>query len=145
VLRDIETLNHWAVEGRLEISAISLHAYPYVQENYTLLPHGASMGDGYGPMVVVPAGTAASFSGLGPDVKIAIPGTMTSAFLALNLWNGSRVTNYVVVPFDEIPAYVREGKADAGLLIHEGQLTYKDDGLDLVVDLGVWFGQETGG
>ena len=141
VLRDIETLNRWALEGRLEITALSLHAYPYVQDKYTLLPHGASMGDGYGPIVVSRVGEAPADL---TAARIAIPGEMTTAFLTLNLYAG-RLTNYVVVPFDEIPAYVREGKADAGLLIHEGQLTYREDGLELVVDLGVWWQELTGG
>jgi 1,4-dihydroxy-6-naphthoate synthase len=144
ILKDIETLNRWAVEGRLEITAISLHAYPYVQQHYRLLPHGASMGDGYGPMIVCRDGEKDTIGDL-TQLKIAIPGTMTTAFLALNLYAGSRITNFEVVPFDEIPAYVREGKADLGLLIHEGQLTYREDGLDLIADLGVWFGELTGG
>lgn len=146
VLKDIETLNKWALEGRLEITALSLHAYPYVQDKYLLLPHGASMGDGYGPMLVCRPETPAPADPA--TMSIAIPGTMTSAWLELNLWmlekHGVKPTNFTVVEFDEIPAYVREGKADFGLLIHEGQLTYEADGLELVVDLGVWWKEETG-
>lgn len=143
VLEDIETLNRWGLEGRLEITALSLHAFPYVQDKYRLLPHGASMGDGYGPIVVARDGEA-------PDdldtACIAIPGEMTTAFLALNLFRGRGGNDtYVTVPFDEIPQYVREGKADAGLLIHEGQLTYANEGLELIVDLGIWWRDLTGG
>jgi 1,4-dihydroxy-6-naphthoate synthase len=145
--RDIETLNTWALEGRLEVTAISLHAYPYVQEHYTLLPHGASMGDGYGPILVCRPGTTRPTDA--SRVRVAIPGTLTTAWLTLNLWGietlGGRFTDFVVVPFDEIGQYVLDGKADVGLLIHEGQLTYQRDGLGLIVDLGVWFGELTGG
>lgn len=145
--RDIETLNHWALDGRLEVTAISLHAYPYVQDRYALLPHGASMGDGYGPLIVTRAGVDATT--LSPSSTIAIPGTMTTAWLAANLWAierwDERFTNFAVVAFDEIPAYVGVGKADAGLLIHEGQLTFERDGLAQVEDLGIWFGSLTGG
>ena len=145
VLKDIQTLNEWALEGRLEITAISLHAYPYVQDKYMILPHGASMGDGYGPVLVCPQGAEVPADPTG--MKIAIPGRMTSAWLELNLWGlenfDSRFTDWVEVPFDEIPEYVLSGKADAGLLIHEGQLTYRDQGLDDIVDLGVWWQQTT--
>jgi 1,4-dihydroxy-6-naphthoate synthase len=147
VLKDIETLNKWGLEGRLEITALSLHAYPYVQDKYVLLPHGASMGDGYGPIVVCRPGTELPSDPA--QLKVAIPGTMTSAFLELNLWMlekfGARATDVTVVEFDEIPQYVLDGKADFGLLIHEGQLTYEKDGLELVVDLGVWWAELTGG
>ncbi len=148
VLRDIETLNRWALEGRLEVTAISLHAYPYLQDRYTLLPHGASMGDGYGPVLVRAAGN--EIGEVRPrEHTVAIPGTMTSAWLELNLWShetfGERWASWVEVPFDEIPAYVAAGKADMGLLIHEGQLTYEQDGLACVVDLGVWWAERTGG
>ncbi len=154
VLKDIETLNQWGLEGRLEITALSLHAYPYLQDKYLLLPHGASMGDGYGPMLVCRddhpnPGEPGFPENPVTESTVAIPGTMTSAWLELNLWaienSGSRWTNFVVVPFDEIPAYVREGKADFGLLIHEGQLTYKEDGLACVIDLGVWWRDTTDG
>lgn len=148
VLRDIETLNRWALESRLEVTAISLHAYPYLQDRYTLLPHGASMGDGYGPVLVRDA--ARQLDEVQPQVQtIAIPGRMTSAWLELNLWAleelGHRWVSWVEVPFDEIPEYVLAGKADMGLLIHEGQLTYESDGLACVVDLGVWWAERTDG
>jgi 1,4-dihydroxy-6-naphthoate synthase len=119
VLRDIQTLNEWALEGRLEVTAISLHAYPFVQERYVLLPHGASMGAGYGPIVV--ACDSLTDDDL-RDAEIAVPGRMTTAFLALRLYLGD--FRYREVPFDRIPDEVLSGRADAGLLIHEGQLTY---------------------
>lgn len=139
VLRDIQTLNEWALEGRLEVTALSLHAYPFVQDRYLLLPHGASMGSGYGPIVV---GRRA----LTPDelrgVEIAVPGRMTTAFLVLRLVLGDFA--YRVVPFDEIVDEVRAGRAEAGLLIHEGQLTYEAEGLAKLADLGEWWLLETG-
>jgi 5,8-dihydroxy-2-naphthoate synthase len=136
VLRDIQTLNEWALEGRLEVTALSLHAYPFVQERYVLLPHGASMGSGYGPIVVAREPVALK------EVEIAVPGTMTTAFLALRLAIGD--FRYREVPFDRILDEVREGEADAGLLIHEGQLTYESAGLQKVLDLGEWWLEETG-
>jgi 1,4-dihydroxy-6-naphthoate synthase len=139
VLRDIQTLNEWALEGRLEVTAISLHAYPFVQERYVLLPHGASMGSGYGPIVV--ARDALVREDL-RDIEIAIPGRMTTAFLVLRMAIGE--FRYRVVPFDEIIGEVTSGRADAGLLIHEGQLTYEAEGLRKVVDLGEWWLLETG-
>ena len=139
LLRDIQTLNEWALEGRLEVTAISLHAYPFVQDRYVLLPHGASMGSGYGPIVV--AREPLSRERL-REIEIAVPGTMTTAFLALRLCVGD--FRYRVVPFDEILDEVKGGRADAGLLIHEGQLTYADEGLAKVVDLGEWWLLETG-
>jgi 5,8-dihydroxy-2-naphthoate synthase len=139
VLRDIQTLNEWALEGRLEVTAISLHAYPFVQDRYVLLPHGASMGSGYGPVVV--SRRRMTKEGL-RDVEIAVPGTMTTAFLVLRLYLGD--FEYRVVPFDEILDAVKDGEADAGLLIHEGQLTYAAEGLKKVVDLGEWWLLETG-
>jgi 1,4-dihydroxy-6-naphthoate synthase len=139
VLRDIQTLNEWALEGRLEVTAISLHAYPFVQERYVLLPHGASMGSGYGPVAV--AREPMSKEQL-RDVEIAVPGRMTTAFLVLRLYLGD--FRYRVVPFDEILDEVTSGRADAGLLIHEGQLTYASLGLQKVVDLGEWWLLETG-
>ncbi len=154
VLSDIETLNRWALEGRLEITALSLHAYPYVQDKYTLLPHGASMGDGYGPVLVCRndypnPGEEGFPEDPRTGMKVAIPGEMTSAWLELNIWSnqylGGRWENFVVVPFDEIPQYVLDGKADVGLLIHEGQLTYESMGLSAVTDLGVWWRDETDG
>jgi 5,8-dihydroxy-2-naphthoate synthase len=140
VLRDIQTLNEWALEGRLEVTALSLHAYPFVQDKYVLLPHGASMGSGYGPIVVTREPLDAARL---REVEIAVPGKMTTAFLVLRLFLGSDF-RYRVVPFDEIIDEVRAGRADAGLLIHEGQLTYADEGLQKVVDLGEWWLLETG-
>jgi 1,4-dihydroxy-6-naphthoate synthase len=137
VLQDIQTLNEWALEGRLEVSALSLHAYPFVQEQYVLLPHGASMGFGYGPVVVSrePVDLRA--------VEIAVPGKMTTAFLTLRLHLGGDF-KYREIPFDQILDEVSSGRADAGLLIHEGQLTYGAIGLQKVVDLGEWWLGETG-
>jgi 1,4-dihydroxy-6-naphthoate synthase len=139
VLRDIQTLNQWALEGKLEVTAISLAAYPLVQERYVLLPHGASMGSGYGPIVVSQQKLArADLS----DIEIAVPGELTTAFLVLRMCIGS--FRYRVVPFDQIIDEVQSGRARAGLLIHEGQLTYEADGLQKVVDLGEWWLLETG-
>ena len=140
VLRDIRTLNEWALAGRLEVTAISLHAYPFVHERYVILPHGASMGSGYGPVVV--ARRPMSRDEL-RDVEIAVPGRMTTAFLVLRLYLG-RDYHFREVPFDEIIDEVKAGRAAAGLLIHEGQLTYEAHGLDRVVDLGEWWLLETG-
>jgi 1,4-dihydroxy-6-naphthoate synthase len=139
VLRDIQTLNEWAIEGRLEVTAISLAAYPHVQEAYVLLPHGASMGSGYGPIVV--SRKELSTSDL-RDVEIAVPGELTTAFLVLRMC--LRRFRYREVPFDQIIDEVVAGRADAGLLIHEGQLTYGSAGLKKVVDLGEWWLLETG-
>lgn len=139
VLSDIETLNRAAFEGRYEVTAVSFHAYAYLSDRYALLPHGASMGDGYGPKVVVRADGPASLEG----VTIAIPGTLTSAWLALQLYHPGLACE--VVPFDQILEAVRDGKAEAGLIIHEGQLTYADEGLRQLVDLGEWWGDRTGG
>ena len=142
VLSDIETLNKKALEGVYEVSAVSIHAFPYIADKYALLSSGASMGDNYGPMVV-------SKNSISPeklkDVKIAVPGTLTSAFLALSLFLETNKFNYEVVPFDEIIPAVKEGKYEAGLIIHEGQLTYKDEGLNCIVDLGKWWYEKTGG
>lgn len=144
ILQDIQTLNERATRGELDISAISIHAYPYVADQYALLPSGASMGDGYGPMLVAKAV-------LSPDEiggkRIAIPGKMTSAFLALQLYlrrKGDEL-DYVVVPFDEIFEAVNDGRAEVGLIIHEGQLTYADAGLCLCEDLGRWWKAENDG
>lgn len=141
VLQDIQTLNERATRGELDITAISIHAYAYVSHQYALLPSGASMGDGYGPILVAPE----TFSR--DEIarkRMAIPGTMTSAFLALQLWLGKpgNELDYVVVPFDQIFAAVRTGKADIGLIIHEGQLTYANEGLAVCEDLGAWWGRE---
>src|ERR1700690_2502459 len=144
ILQDIQTLNERATRGELDITAISLHAYAYVSDQYALLPSGASMGDGYGPMLV--AGQKFSRTEMARQ-KIAVPGTMTSAFLALQLWLGksAKEFDYVVVPFDQIFKTVRAGKADVGLIIHEGQLTYQSEGLVVCEDLGVWWGKENPG
>ena len=144
ILQDIQTLNERASRGELDITAISIHAYAYVSPNYALLPSGASMGDGYGPMLV-----AKEIYPLAEIRKkrIAVPGTMTSAFLALQLWMGlpAKDIDYVVVPFDRIFETVRAGRADVGLIIHEGQLTYLEQGLRLCQDLGIWWGSENEG
>lgn len=143
ILQDIQTLNERATRGELDVSAISIHAYAYVSQQYALLPSGASMGDGYGPMLVAKERYSADQIAL---KKIAVPGTMTSAFLALQLWLGKKASelNYVVVPFDQIFAAVRDGKAEVGLIIHEGQLTYRDQGLQLCEDLGLWWNRTEG-
>jgi 1,4-dihydroxy-6-naphthoate synthase len=140
VLRDIQTLNEWALEGRLETTAISLHAYPYVQDRYAVLPHGASMGSGYGPVVV--ANEPLIREQL-QSAEIAVPGRMTTAFLVLRLYLGGDFA-YREVPFDRILDEVKSGRAEAGLLIHEGQLTYGAEGLQKAVDLGEWWLLETG-
>jgi len=139
VLTDIETLNRWAMEGKLPVTALSLHAYAYVADRYALLPHGASMGRRYGPIVV-------SQRPLSPEAlrreTIAIPGTLTTAYLALKVCVGE--FSYAVLPFDQILGAVVEGRYGAGLLIHEGQLTYQDHGLVNSLDLGVWWHDRTG-
>lgn len=144
ILQDIQTLNERATRGELDISAISIHAYAYVSDQYALLPSGASMGDGYGPMLV--AKEKYSKEELATK-KIAVPGLMTSAFLALQLYLGRKgdEIDHIVVPFDQIFQTVREGRADVGLIIHEGQLTYKDQGLVLCEDMGIWWGRENDG
>jgi len=144
ILQDIQTLNERATRGELDISAISIHAYAHVSDKYALLPSGASMGDGYGPMLVAKQKfSREEIAGR----KIAVPGTMTSAFLALQLYLGlpASALNYIVAPFDEIFQTVRSGAADIGLIIHEGQLTYRDQGLVLCEDLGIWWGRENDG
>ncbi len=144
ILQDIQTLNERATRGELDISAISIHAYAFVSDQYALLPSGASMGDGYGPMLVAKRPMSRD------DIaraRIAVPGRMTSAFLALQLWLGkpARDFEHVVVPFDEIFRAVREDRADVGLIIHEGQLTYRNEGLECCADLGIWWGRENDG
>ncbi len=139
-LEDIQTLNERATRGELHISAVSIHAYAHVSDKYALLPCGASMGDGYGPMLVT-AGDA-DMRDL-RDKTIAVPGKMTSAFLALQLLLGAEF-RHVVVPFDEIFDAVKSGRADLGLIIHEGQLTYERVGFRKLVDLGEWWKRETG-
>ena len=140
VLSDIETLNRAAFDGKYEVTAVSFHAFAHLSDKYALLPHGASMGDNYGPIVVAKQGSGPSAV---KGSKIAIPGTLTTAYLALRLYEPD--FEYVVVPFDEIQQAVLDGKAEAGLLIHEGQLTYQDEGLRKIVDLGEWWAEKTGG
>jgi 5,8-dihydroxy-2-naphthoate synthase len=140
VLKDIQTLNQIAMTTReYDVTAVSFHAYAYIADHYLLLPHGASIGDGYGPILVAreqfPLDQIAS-------KRIAVPGTLTSAFLALRLHTPD--FEYSVVPFDQIIDEVVKGEYDAGLLIHEGQLTYQEDGLVKVLDLGEWWKRETG-
>jgi 1,4-dihydroxy-6-naphthoate synthase len=139
VLSDIETLNRAAFEGKYEVTAVSFHAFAHLADKYALLPHGASMGDRYGPIVVSRTDGVAEVK----ERKIAIPGTLTTAYLALRLYEPD--FDYVVVPFDRIQQAVMNRQADAGLLIHEGQLTYADEGLRKVVDLGEWWADHTGG
>ena len=141
-LGDIESLNRRALAGELEVTAVSLHAYAYLTDRYALLAHGASIGDRYGPRIVsrepAPANPRAALR----ERLVAVPGELTTAFLALRLYQpGAR---HVVVPFDQIEAFVAAGDADAGLLIHEGQLTFADRGLHLWADMGEWWHHETG-
>jgi 1,4-dihydroxy-6-naphthoate synthase len=139
VLQDIQTLNEWALEGRLEATAISLHAYPFVQDRYVLLPHGASIGSGYGPILVAREPLTSNQL---RDAEIVVPGRMTTAFLTLRLALGD--FGHRELPFDRILDEVASGRADAGLVIHEGQLTYEEAGLHKVLDLGEWWLLETG-
>ena len=157
ILQDIQTLNERATRGELDITAVSIHAYARVSDKYALLPSGASMGDGYGPMLVAKQ----KFSRAEIlKKKIAVPGTMTSAFLALQLWLGEMGSsrcddrtaqravptfNHVVVPFDQIFSAVKNGTAEVGLIIHEGQLTYQNEGLVVCEDLGAWWGRQNVG
>ncbi len=139
VLDGIQSLNQRALRGEYEVTAVSFHAYAYLADRYALLPHGASMGDGYGPMVVTrDACRADDLRGK----RIAVPGTLTTAFLALRLWDPA--LSHVVLPFDEIMDAVMAGAVDAGLIIHEGQVTYDSLGFHKVVDLGEWWLRETG-
>jgi 1,4-dihydroxy-6-naphthoate synthase len=139
VLEDIQSLNEKAMHGRYEVTAISFHAFAYVADKYALLPHGASIGDNYGPIVVSREPHAAEdLSGL----KVAIPGLLTSAFLALRIFNPA--FEYEVIPFDQIIKAVEDGRCDAGLLIHEGQLFYESLGLHKIIDLGEWWHERTG-
>jgi 1,4-dihydroxy-6-naphthoate synthase len=152
ILQDIQTLNERATRGELDITAVSIHAYARVSDQYALLPGGASMGDGYGPMLVAKHKFSRAEMA---KKKIAVPGTMTSAFLALQLWLGCEKTSniehrtpnfeFIVVPFDQIFQAVRSGAADVGLIIHEGQLTYQNEGLVVCEDLGAWWGRENDG
>ena len=144
-LMDIETLNRRALRGELEVSAISLHAYAYLLDRYALLPSGCSMGDRYGPMIVARRPMALEEL---KTVKLAIPGTLTTAYLTLRLLLSSLGKRdepaHELVPFDQIIPAVAEGRFDAGLIIHEGQLTFQNQGLHLVADLGVWWQERTG-
>ncbi len=139
VLEDIQTLNERAFRGEYEVTAVSFHAYAYLSERYALLPHGASMGDGYGPMIV-------AREPMSPETlrgkRIAVPGKLTTAVLALGLWRPG--LDQVVVPFDQIPDAVLARRVDAGLIIHEGQVTFRKQGLYKIIDLGEWWGAETG-
>lgn len=139
LLRDIQTLNEEAMQGTYDVTAISFHAYAYVADKYALLPHGASIGDNYGPIVV---SRQPATPGDIAKLKIAVPGKLTSAFLALRIFNPN--FEYVVVPFDKIIDAVRDGSCDAGLLIHEGQLFYESLGLHKVLDLGEWWHKRHG-
>ncbi len=138
-LKDIQTLNEDAKKGVFDVTAVSFHAYAYLSDKYALLPHGASIGDKYGPIVVSREPRKAEDI---PNIKIGIPGELTSAFLALKIYNQD--FEYEVIPFDEIIEAVQKGRVDAGLLIHEGQLFYKQIGLDKVLDLGEWWFEKTG-
>jgi len=139
-LQDIETLNQRALHGELELTAVSLHGYAHMTDMYALCACGASMGDNYGPMVVArKPGIVESLR----EKRIAVPGTLTTAFLTLKLLLGDEFT-FEVHPFDQILDLVQEGRVDAGLIIHEGQLTYAEQGLSLIVDLGEWWHKETG-
>jgi 1,4-dihydroxy-6-naphthoate synthase len=139
VLQDIQTLNQRARRGEYEVTAISFHAYPHIADRYAILPHGASIGDGYGPMIVArEAWEPADLRGR----RIAVPGTLTTAFLVLQLWKPD--LEHVVIPFDRIMDAVIAGEVDAGLIIHEGQITYESLGLHRVLDLGAWWLAETG-
>jgi 1,4-dihydroxy-6-naphthoate synthase len=139
-LQDIETLNQRALKGELEVTAVSIHAYAYLSDRYALLPHGASMGDRYGPKLVARDAPAAAASVRGK--RIAVPGLLTSAYLALRLFEPD--FEPVVTPFDQIDEAVINGDVDLGLLIHEGQLTYEEQGLHLVADMGAWWFEQTG-
>ena len=139
VLKDIQTLNEEAMRGTYDVTAISFHAYAYIAEKYVLLPHGASIGENYGPVLVSREPTKPEEIS---SLKVAVPGTLTSAFLALRIFNPE--FEYEVVPFDEIIEAVQQGSCDAGLLIHEGQLFYESIGLHKLVDLGEWWHQRTG-
>jgi 1,4-dihydroxy-6-naphthoate synthase len=140
VLSDIETLNREAHSGTYEVTAVSIHAYAYLDDRYALLASGASMGDGYGPVLI--AREEIPIERIG-SIKVAIPGTLTSAALALKMWNPNLATT--VLPFDAIGPAVGAGEVDAGVVIHEGQLTWQDEGFVNLVDLGVWWAEETDG
>ena len=141
-LADIESLNRRALAGELEVTAVSIHAYAYLADRYAMLAHGASIGDRYGPRIVARAPAPSDPRRALADLLVAVPGELTTAFLALRLYQPA--ARHVVVPFDAIEDHVLAGKADAGLLIHEGQLTFADRGLHLWTDLGEWWHAETG-
>jgi 1,4-dihydroxy-6-naphthoate synthase len=140
VLSDIETLNREAFEGTYEVTAVSIHAYAHLDDRYALLASGASMGDGYGPVLVARQGVERDDLA---SMKVAIPGRLTSAALALKMWDPALQT--VIMPFDEIMPAVNSGEVDAGVVIHEGQLTWEDEGFAKIVDLGVWWAEENDG
>jgi 1,4-dihydroxy-6-naphthoate synthase len=142
-LEDIETLNRRALTGDYDITAVSIHGYAFVADKYALLNHGASMGEGYGPRIVAREAFGLDALQKGKGKRLAIPGEWTSAHLATQMRIGEY--DYEIVEFDQIPAAVAEGRFDAGVLIHEGQLTFQELGLVLLDDLGVWWGGETGG
>ena len=139
LLADIETLNRAAFEGKYEVSAVSFNAYTHLTDRYLLLPHGSSMGDDYGPIVVARTDGPSTTKG----IRVAVPGELTTAFLTLRIYDPD--VEYLVMPFDRIQGAVRRGEIAAGLLIHEGQLTYQDEGLKKIVDLGEWWAERTGG
>lgn len=141
-LADIESLNRRALAGELEVTAVSLHAYAFLADRYALLAHGASIGDRYGPRIVARDPAPAHPQRELAERTIAVPGELTTAFLTLRMYQPA--ARHVVVPFDQIEEFVASGQADAGLLIHEGQLTFADRGLHLWVDLGAWWHEETG-
>jgi len=150
ILQDIQTLNERATRGELHITAISIHAYAYVMDKYAMLPSGASMGDGYGPMLIANGREGLAENASDDEIKawlkgkrIAVPGKMTSAYLALQLYLGKDFES-VVVPFDQIFDHVRSGESPVGLIIHEGQLTYERDGFKLIRDFGQWWKDATG-
>jgi 1,4-dihydroxy-6-naphthoate synthase len=144
VLSDIESLNRAAFEGRYEVTAVSFHAFAHLQDKYALLPHGASMGDKYGPILVSKTSFPALANGGSlKGLKVGVPGRLTSAFLTLQMYDPS--FDFEIIPFDEIQDAVQNGRVDAGLLIHEGQLTYASEGLHKIVDLGEWWFERTGG
>jgi 1,4-dihydroxy-6-naphthoate synthase len=139
VLEDIQSLNQRALRGEYEVTAVSFHAYAYLADRYALLPHGASMGENYGPMIIARQPWQPSDL---QGKRIAVPGTLTTAFLVMRLWNPS--LDHIAIPFDQIMDAVRAGKVDAGLIIHEGQVTYQAQGFHKVVDLGEWWKGDTG-
>ena len=146
ILKDIQTLNEWAMEGKLASTAVSVHAFAYVADKYALLRHGGSFGDNYGPMIVAKRDIPLEEL---KETVIAVPGKLTSAFLQLNLWFAEKFgegvkPKFEVVPFDEIIPSIQSGKYEAGLIIHEGQLTYAKEGMTLIADMGKWWTAKTG-